>query len=78
MRSVGTHCRCPSAGLSALKALSLVGCGLTVSMPGPGLDRLRRLSELELCNGSFTVSNADPDAGKLCGQLASEGGPLAQ
>ena len=53
-----------SAGLTALQSLSLVGCDVTLSMLDPGLDRLRQLLDLELCDGTFTILNATRTTGK--------------
>jgi len=57
-------CVLRTTGLSALESLSLVGCGVTLSLLDPGLDRLRQLAELELCGGTVTVCSPTRTTGK--------------
>lgn len=59
-----------SAGLTSLQSLSLIGCGVALSMLDDGLGQLRRLLDLELCNGTFIISNPTRTTGEpvtLCG-----------
>ena len=59
--------RC-DAGLTGLQSLSLVDCAVRVSEPGPGWDRLRQLSKLEL-NGGILHFGEARTRGKLAYNL---------
>ena len=46
-----------TAGLTALRALSLISCSVTLTMPDPMLDRLTQILALELCAGTLEISS---------------------
>ena len=63
MHAAQTNCVCCTAGLTSLQSLSLINCELAVSIPHPGWERLRQLTELDLRGRYIFVDMPSEDAG---------------